>query len=517
MFIKNLLRPGEYVVPVPAGLPATLQYDRNGQLSRIFSEYESDKKIHNDLMSAIQFVDSVPQEIPTKGGDTYVSGVFYSDNMFSKCESGTYPECLESTYIKCISENPSEFTFYAGNVTSLAAVFAGANTVMNWLKLASFKSLEGFLVPLNATNASFILDSSRWVFHNIITHFFIYSIQGMNIVSTRSCRVKVNKVTKYVDEAGNVKAHLSFDIPENDIDVDYSEVYHFNIHKNSILSLTDGEITYSEYYGKSKIEPEIVCSYCGRPIDVTGRGLVFCQDAHCKSKWFNRINRMLDVFRLPVITKQRFDEVVKDMSSVVDIFSIPEYSSLTIETNLTTILDAILPIHISNHKVANLIVSRCKNQVDSFMYYIRNPKILRAEIERDTIKIVPIANWLSDPANQLDIESLVYCEQIKIDKRVRAFDGAPIFRDKTICITGNFLRGYTEDIEDILRSYSANVVTSNTFSNIDDVDCVVTGDSFENIDGKIIYAARQANKPIFTENDFFKMYEIDEDVSANLQ
>ena len=517
MFIKNLLRPGEYVVPVPAGLPATLQYDRNGQLSRIFSRYESDKKIHNDLMTAIQYVDSVPQMIPTKGGDTYVSGVFYSDKMFSKCESGKYPECLESSYIKAISEDPSDFTFYAGNVTSLAAVFAGANTVMNWLKLASFKSLEGFIVPLNLSNDSFILDSGRWNFHSIISCFFIYSVSGMRIQSTESVKVKVNNVIKYVDEVGNIKAHLEFDIPDYSTDVDYSEIYHFNIHKNSMLSLTNSEITYSEYSGKPIIEPEIVCSYCGRPINISRRGLVFCEDIHCKSKWFTRINRMLDVFRLPTMSKERFDNVVKDMSSIVDVFSLPEYSSLTVETNLTTVLDAMLPINVSDHKISNIIVSKCKNQIDSLMYYIKNPQILRSEIESNSRNLMLIIHWLSDPANQLDIESLLYCPNIKIDKRVRMFDGAPIFRNKTICITGNFLRGYAQDIEDILRSYSANVITSDTFTCIDDIDCVVTGDTLENIDGKIIYAARQSNRPIFTESDFFKMYEIDEDISANLQ
>ena len=93
-----------------------------------------------------------------------------------------------------------------------------------------------------------------------------------------------------------------------------------------------------------------------------------------------------------------------------------------------------------------------------------------------------------------------------------SFDGAPIFRNKTIYITGTFKHGNTADIKAILESYSATVVTD--FDNY--IQCVLVGDIKDGINGTAILAARELNLPMFTESEFFAKYEIDEDLEKFL-
>ena len=102
-------------------------------------------------------------------------------------------------------------------------------------------------------------------------------------------------------------------------------------------------------------------------------------------------------------------------------------------------------------------------------------------------------------------------DQIKIKSVSKKFEGAPIFRNKTICITGDFKHGTLEDIVSILQSYSAKVVTK--FDNT--VNCVVIG-HFENEDPQIAQLATSYNVPIYSEDSFFKSYEIDLDIKKQV-
>ena len=91
------------------------------------------------------------------------------------------------------------------------------------------------------------------------------------------------------------------------------------------------------------------------------------------------------------------------------------------------------------------------------------------------------------------------------------FEGAPIFRNKIIMVTGDFAHGSKEDVANILRSYSATV----TFHYDDTVQCVLVGDSKSNIDGQAIRQARWDHVPVMDEADFFAQYEIDDDLIKN--
>ena len=104
--------------------------------------------------------------------------------------------------------------------------------------------------------------------------------------------------------------------------------------------------------------------------------------------------------------------------------------------------------------------------------------------------------------------------QIVISGVEKQFDGAPIFRNKTIMVTGDFIHGDFSTVAAILRSYSAEVVS--TWNN--HVDCVLVGGLKTNIDGNAINLARANNKSVQDELAFFAAYEIDDDLyqSANL-
>ena len=101
---------------------------------------------------------------------------------------------------------------------------------------------------------------------------------------------------------------------------------------------------------------------------------------------------------------------------------------------------------------------------------------------------------------------------VDIHVSMKKFDGAPIFHGKTIMITGRFKHGSHDEIISILESYDATVVTK--FNN--SVQCLVIGDTKESIDGLSARYCKANKIPIFTESEFFKRFQIDEDISLYL-
>lgn len=154
----------------------------------------------------------------------------------------------------------------------------------------------------------------------------------------------------------------------------------------------------------------------------------------------------------------------------------------------------------------------CSNNEQTFKYYIEHPEEIQKDLNIQHNELNKLITWLSDGCNASDLMTLVDSAQINIVALKSTFNGAPIFRNKRIFITGKFIRGSLDSIAGILQSYSASVTTQ--FSNV--VDCVIVGGLHEDVDGKAVNFARTLNKPIFNENEFFNRYEIDADIKANL-
>ena len=81
-------------------------------------------------------------------------------------------------------------------------------------------------------------------------------------------------------------------------------------------------------------------------------------------------------------------------------------------------------------------------------------------------------------------------------------------------LTGKFKRGSYKEIASILESYQANVLPDVDI--FDKPDAVVVGGTNEDISGHIVQTAKKFHIPVVDEDQFFKMYGIDADLTANL-
>ena len=132
--------------------------------------------------------------------------------------------------------------------------------------------------------------------------------------------------------------------------------------------------------------------------------------------------------------------------------------------------------------------------------------------QSNSLMLKRLIGWISDPYNATTLLTLLDSNQINIVETDKKFEGAPIFRNKTIAITGKFKHGDLAEIASILRSYEATV----TINIKGHADCLLVGDLNENIDGRSIQLARENSIAILNESQFFAQFEIDNDISSNL-
>ena len=158
------------------------------------------------------------------------------------------------------------------------------------------------------------------------------------------------------------------------------------------------------------------------------------------------------------------------------------------------------------------LVKHCNNNVNTLEYYIDNTSQIQIDFHLTGRFVTNLIQWFSNDKNKELLRSLLDCDHIILKESDKKFEGAPIFRNKTILISGDFVHGSQEDIASILRSYSAKVVYEFDPS----IDCILLGDTHENINGVYVRKCRDHNIPVFEEFDFFKKYEIDQDLAENL-
>lgn len=259
----------------------------------------------------------------------------------------------------------------------------------------------------------------------------------------------------------------------------------------------------------------LTCTYCGKRYEIPNEGPVLCPDVHCSSRLMQGIMRFLDVLHLPKYSEDIIDDWLKTnrVTCIPDLLLLDEYKKFEIKISITDLLKSLVPISlIPRDDVFMALGIACSNNERTLRYYIQNPDQISSDLGFQHTDLNKLISWLSDGCNASDINTLLNSPQICLVSAKRKFDGAPIFRNKTIYITGTFIRGSVSEIAEILQSYSATVTTQ--FSNI--VDCVLTGGTQEDIDGKSVRAAKALNKPIISEDVFFNQYDIDTDLNANL-
>ena len=240
-----------------------------------------------------------------------------------------------------------------------------------------------------------------------------------------------------------------------------------------------------------------------------------CSNPYCTSLLYPRIERFCKVLGLDLISKEQFDKYVSnsDLQIFPDLLLLPEYKDVKIQKNLWEIIFACLPMEVGTDKQWLIkFCNRCNNNYKTVKFYFDSPVRIYTELDMNVSR--RLANWLSEPRNIVELDTVINSDQIDIPvkDKIMSFDGAPIFRNKTFFITGTFRHGSLAEIKAILESYSAIVVTDYD----DYIQGVLVGDIKDGIDGHAINAARDLKLPVYNESEFFAKYEIDADLEKYL-
>lgn len=522
MFVRNCLSTGDYVVPVPLGLPLTLQYNEDGKLQKVYKGYEesSRENISSQILKDFLHSTTLPITIPLQGGTTWVRGVLYTHTEYSN--NGNLPEAITDNIILDYRYDPTKFAFFAGNIESLAMKFGGAATVNKWLVMAGFSTLSGWVIPAGLTKEAFakLIHNERFPFRfPLIMSYIIYNLKGVSYVSTELKQYTVSRVVRYNDQNGNIKATLYNKADSNTLSVNISDVIKYNVLPNTRIVLDKyNNMIYSaptDNKVRDKRTSTIVCSVCGKQFNANMDGEVTCPDVHCMSRMYPEFVHFLSALNMPVLGYAQYDSLVKakKLLFISDLFELDEYKDYKLEITLANLLGSVVPISVlPDQSIIAIFANKCNNNISAFRYYISHPDKINHDLGISGHNANKLINWLTDTYNYNTLDALLDCKQISISNTNKKFEGAPIFRGKHIMITGTFTHGDKSDIILILNSYCAEVVSNLT----PHVDCVVVGDMLENVDGKALNIARASNIPIYQERDFFKAYGIDEDLAENL-
>ena len=522
---KTFCKAGSLVYIVPTGLLVTLRYDAHGDLNRISKGFtafgdDSGETISDDFRKAVITHGLIPGSIKITGGGTAIWGVFYSDVF--KASVGNVPECEYDRIIDDILSGNIKYKFYIGNIDSGAASITNPTSLNTHGRMNGFELLPNWLIPSDATDRSlkdFVTSNIHYPFkYPLISGYIVYEGTDKPYFYQLDIQtLTVKDTAKYVKHAGFIKYRVHF----GDCDyftMNYPDAAFYNVKKGSQLILDGDNVIWSNTKSSNhsdRLPKRLVCKSCGKILDVPDTGVMTCTNPYCTSLLYPRIERFCKVLGLDVLSKETFDKYVSDgdLQILPDILLLPEYKDISIKKNLWEIIFACIPMDVGVDKQWLIkFCNRCNNNYQTVKYYFDSPVKIYTELDMNVSR--RFANWLSEPQNILELHTIINSSQIEIAVRdkIMSFDGAPIFRNKAIFITGTFRHGSHAEIQAILESYSATVVTD--FDNC--VQCVLVGDIKDGIDGQAILAAKELNIPLFNESEFFAKYEIDEDLEKFL-
>lgn len=519
MYKRNLLKPGDYVLAVPVGLHLTLEYNTSGNLARVYKGFNLDKQdVTSKLMMPLLASNTVPGKIHITSGKTWVTGVLYTGTQFSA--SGDLPQAVYDSLVDSYLKYPDKFNFFAATAESTIVPLKGANQMRSTLMIDNFHLLPAWVAPANVSDDAFTkwINSDRFPFNDpIISDCIIFRGSDILYESLQLKQFTVDHIEKYVDDNGYIKARVYNTDNNVPIAYDYSDIVRWSIGTNSLLVLdSDNQPVHSKYIGRWKAEKRsntLTCSFCGKAFSVPSSGYVQCSDPHCTSKLLSKVTHFLSVLRMDVPKSTTILALIKShtLTCIPDLFLLDTYANKRVETTLACILRAFIPVKlITNNDVFTLFANACNNNIKTFLYYAQNTDCIASDLGIKHPDLNKLIMWFHDPCNLSDLTTVVTSVQIIFHNQDKRFNGAPIFRGKTICLTGDFVHGSITDVSAILSSYAAHVTTHFT----SDVDCVITGSVRENIDSKVVSSARSYNIPIFDETSFFAEYEIDTDLQS---
>lgn len=520
MYVKNVLKPGQYAQFIPLGMPVTLEYDENGILLRGYEGFEGKKRLPEEVEDAIYDSELVPRLIFLRGGTSWVRTIFYSED--SIVATGKYPDDMYATYFQVFVNNYDKFKAYGLCVESTVATIQGAVSQRTTLEANGFTTISGFLVPPQPLdlNSFTHLAKDRFQFKfPLIGHYLVYEGSQPYFINTGLESKIAHRVSKSVDTNGYIHGTVLFTDGDS-ICVDYNQVVRYQLVTNTNVILdVSRKIIYSETTDnklREKRSNVIKCTACGSRILVTDDELTICPNTHCLSRLYTDICHMLNAFHFPVLTEKEYTTKVnkKMITCVSDIFLLEAYQHCTVKVGLGQLLDAIVPIPaVRDRSTFVLFANKCSNNLQTFRYYLENPQLFDNDLDFRTHGADEFKKWIEDPENLLTVESILGLDNIILETTDKLFDGAPVLLNKRVYITGDFLHGDTSKIVSIVQTYSGVATTYYD----DSVDMILVGGTRENINGHAIHKGKLRNIPIYEELKFFDMYGIDQDMRENLQ
>lgn len=530
MNLRNVLKAGEYAAVVPIGIPCAIEYDDRGILQHLYTSYDYRSDTVDDELKDLMYQKrKIPGKISITSGTSWVVGVIYTGRNFPR--EGNLPDCILDEAVKYVKLENSSFNFFGAYVKSQAMRFSGPMNINQWLTMNKFNVLPNFIVPVKPNDKLIqsILSSHNCPFkYEAICEYITISGEEVQHRPLGFYQIEVKSVSDFIDSWGYIKTHV-VSTKGYELDVNISDTHHYDIHVGDFVIINNSKTIQQSFIGtrkrRTKLSDTYTCSKCGNLIKLPTTGGVMCSDEHCISRMYPEISHFVNRLGLAKLSYEEYKGIIDTNPDFKfsDILNLYPYSESVVVTTLYDVICAVVPTNIvSDYEVIREFVSKSNNNIDTviynilhpdrIMYNLTNPDGVNRIFDRPSLQVLRFVEWMRDSYNADTLISILKNSHIQIEKSKKKFDGAPIFRNKRILITGKFVNGSKDDIISILSSYSAEVVTT-----IDDsIDCVVTGGTSEDINGTYVIYARQNNIPVIDEIEFFHTYEIDKDMESNL-
>lgn len=528
MSLRNCLSPGDFVVPVPPGLPVTLSYGVRGTLEHIFYNHEVSKfeRASDEIRKLVlQGKYNIPLHVSLKNGLTRVRGVFFTEtpvNVTSKVFDKEHIKVLESMLIK----DPESFRFLAVDVESFSVALAGYSPVQQWLKVAKFDTISGFLVPSKVERGGF--QSLRTKYNRavypspVVAEYIEYSKSGTKIVNCLCSQMVVSSVKDRLEDDGRYVSVLSAKYNAGGTRViNLSDTVFHKIQKGSIVIFDENsQIICSQLTSKrdNARSSEIECPVCGAKYMCPSSGEVCCPVEECSSTKLPRINYFLGQLKMPLLLRTQFDTLISKNKyiRIIDILRADPYRSMKVEKTLYEVVRAFIPIQVCGQSIIlKQLVNNCNNSLNMFLHYINH---IDKAFEEFSIPVDAysegLLSWAKDTKNIDELSTILTSNDvIRIVDTNMKYEAAQIFRNTTILVSGKFVLGTRADVEALLSGYGANVVHSFDES----VKVAVIGSLHDGVDSEEIRKASEHGCDVYEELEFLKEFGIDSDMKENLE
>ena len=330
MNMRNLLRPGSSVYPIPIGTLMTLQYNVEGNLERVYLGIGDDVDDRTkEIMSFMIQNQTVPAHLKIAGGTTIVLGVLYS-GMIPEDEMNLR-DIQKEMYAR-YKQSPDRFNFFAFNIDCTATRISGGLATQSTLAMNKFNTLQLSVVPAIPTDETVNgwLHSQYWNFVPGVCQGFYCMIADPKFSPLNIYTVIVKKIEKETDQYGNVKGIIN---SSNGIrlNVDYSDIVRERIVPGDVIYINyNNDISYVIHKKNTVVPDTIVCEFCGQKYKVPESGTVCCPDPHCLSKIYPEMQRFLGAHNLPMMEYNRYKALVdsKEITAFTDVLLLPEYKDL---------------------------------------------------------------------------------------------------------------------------------------------------------------------------------------------